>query len=192
MYPHLDCCFRNEAYGWHFQYLTVIGLALATIAFLLGSLADVTSSYRLARYKNAVSIVATPLEVIISALYGGLVSVDKELVIPKEFQLGLLPDISLHAVPAILLTIDFLLLSPPWAISFRQSLALSTALAFTYWFWVETCYRHNGWYPYPIFQELTTPWRIALFAFSGVLMAGSAASLKLIYGALNGFDRKRS
>ncbi|KAL8944505.1 MAG: hypothetical protein Q9216_000415 [Gyalolechia sp. 2 TL-2023] len=182
----------NDAYGWHFQYLTVIGLTLATLAFLLGSLADLTSSYRLARYKNTVSVLATPLELIISTLYAGLVSVDKELVIPKEFQLPLLPDISLHAIPATLLSLDFLLLSPPWTISFPQSLTLSTSLAFTYWFWVEQCYRHNGWYPYPIFDVLTTPWRIALFAFSGLLMAGSTATLKLIYRALNGSDRRLS
>ncbi|KAL8932050.1 MAG: hypothetical protein Q9211_006558 [Gyalolechia sp. 1 TL-2023] len=184
-YPRRDSCLRNDSYGWHFQYLAIIGLALATIVFFLGSLADVTSSYRLAHYKNAVSVVATPLEVIISILYVGLVSVDKELVIR-------LPDISLHAVPSILLTIDYLILSPPWTISSSQSLTWSTALAFTYWIWVEQCYRNNGWYPYPVFDALTTPWRVVLFAFSGLLMAGSTASLNFVYGALNGVDRKRT
>ncbi|KAI4106818.1 MAG: hypothetical protein LQ345_007170, partial [Seirophora villosa] len=164
---------KNDAYGWHFQYLTIIGLLLATITFALGSLADLTSSYRISRWKNVFSVVATPLEVLITTLYGSLVSVDKELVIPKEFQLGLMPDIGFHAAPAVLLTIDYLLFSPPWTISFRQALGLSTALAFAYWFWVEQCYSHNGWYPYPIFEYLTTPWRIVLFCFSGALMAGS-------------------
>ncbi|KAL8797614.1 MAG: hypothetical protein Q9182_007177 [Xanthomendoza sp. 2 TL-2023] len=187
IYPK-DSTTKNEAYGWHFQYLTIIGLLLATITFLAGSLADMTSSQRLFRIKNAFAVVATPLEVLISVLYGGLVSVDKELVIPKEFQLGLLPDISFHAVPAIVLTIDYLLLSPPWTIQFRQALALSTALAFAYWFWVEQCYRHNGWYPYPIFEVLSTPWRIVLFCFSGALMAGSTEALKLAYRTMNGVD----
>lgn len=177
---------RNDAYGWHFQYLTIIGLLLATITFGFGSLADLTSSHRLFRYKNAFSAIATPLEVLISTLYGGLVSVDKELVIPKEFQLPLLADISFHAVPAIVLTIDYLLLSPPWTISFRQALSFSTAFAFTYWFWVEQCYRHNGWYPYPIFEALTTPWRTLLFGFSGALMAGSTEGLKSVYKKVNG------
>ncbi len=145
-----------------------------------------TSSRTLFRYKNAFSVIATPLEVLISTLYGGLASVDKELVVPKEFQLGLLPDISFHAIPAIVLTIDYLLFSPPWTISFRQELTFSTALAFAYWFWVEQCYRHNGWYPYPIFAALTTPWRILLFTFSGALMAGSTEALKLVYKRLNG------
>ncbi len=180
---------RNDAYGWHFQYLTIIGLTLATATFAAGSLADITSSRRLFRLKNILSVIATPLEVIISTLYGSLVSVDKELVIPKEFQLGLLPDIGFHAIPALVLTMDYLLFSPPWTIQFRQALALSTALAFAYWFWVETCFRHNGWYPYPIFEALTTPWRIGLFCFSGALMAGSTEVLKLVYRKINGPDR---
>lgn len=182
----VDSTSSNDAYGWHFQYLTIIGLLLATITFALGSLADLTSSYTCSRYKNLFSVIATPLEVLITTLYGSLVSVDKDLVIPKEFQLGLLPDIGFHAVPAVLLTVDYLLFSPPWTISFRQALGLSTAFAFGYWFWVEQCYRHNGWYPYPVFEILTTPWRIVLFCFSGALMAGSTEVLKFMYSKVNG------
>ncbi|KAI4103333.1 MAG: hypothetical protein L6R37_003894 [Teloschistes peruensis] len=178
----------NEAYGWHFQYLTIIGLLLATLSFTFGSLADITSSQRLFRLKNAFSLVATPLEVLVSILYGGLTLVDKELVIPQEFQMGLLPDIGFHALPALVLTIDFLFLSPPWTISSRQALIMSTTFAFAYWFWVEQCYRHNGWYPYPIFAALTTPWRIVLFTFSGALMTASMETLKLVYSKLNGSD----
>ncbi|KAI4239671.1 MAG: hypothetical protein LQ352_007786 [Teloschistes flavicans] len=170
------------------HYLTIIGLLLATISFIFGSLADITSSQRLFRLKNAFSVVATPLEVLVSILYGGLCSVDKELVIPKEFQMGFLPDLGFHAVPAVVLTIDFLFLSPPWTISSRQALIMSTTFAFAYWFWVEQCYRHNGWYPYPIFAALTTPWRILLFSFSGALMAGSTEALKLLYRKFNGSD----
>ncbi|KAL8764472.1 MAG: hypothetical protein Q9203_007113 [Teloschistes exilis] len=180
--------FDNEAYGWHFQYLTIIGLLLATLSFTFGSLADITSSQGLFRLKNAFSLVATPLEVLVSILYGGLTLVDKELVIPQEFQMGLLPDIGFHALPALVLTIDFLFLSPPWTISSRQALIMSTTFAFAYWFWVEQCYRHNGWYPYPIFAALTTPWRIMLFTFSGALMTASMEALKLVYSKINGSD----
>lgn len=88
-----------------------------------------------------------------------------------------------------MLTVDYLLFSPPWGIRFREALALSMVFAFGYWFWVERCYRHNGWYPYPIFEALTTPWRVVLFCFSGVLMAGSTEVLKLVYGKLNGVDQ---
>ncbi|THC93545.1 hypothetical protein EYZ11_006972 [Aspergillus tanneri] len=62
----------NEAYGWHFQYLTVIGLSLSTLTFAVGLLADVTLSTRLFLVKNLFSICSTPMEVLISILYWSL------------------------------------------------------------------------------------------------------------------------
>lgn len=62
----------NEAYGWHFQYLTVIGLSLATLTFAAGLLADLTLSPRIFLVKNLLSICSTPLEVLIGFLYWGL------------------------------------------------------------------------------------------------------------------------
>ena len=148
-----------------------------------------TSSLPLFRLKNRFSILATPLEVLITVLYTSLVSIDKSLVIPPEFQLGFWPDVSFHFVPAFVLTIDYLLFSPPWGIRSREMLGVSMVFAFGYWFWVELCFRHNGWYPYPIFEALTTPWRVVLFCFSALLMTGSAEVLKLLYRRLNGDDQ---
>lgn len=62
----------NQAYGWHFQYLTVIGLSLSTLTFAVALLADITSSRRLFLIKNILSICSAPLEVVISVLYWGL------------------------------------------------------------------------------------------------------------------------
>ena len=67
-----DICRRNEAYGWHFQYLTIIGLALATVTFAVGLLADLTLSRRIFLAKNALSFCSAPLEVLIALLYWGL------------------------------------------------------------------------------------------------------------------------
>lgn len=64
--------YRNEAYGWHFQYLTVIGLALSTLTFAVGLLADISLSARLFLLKNLLSICSAPMEVLISVLYWGL------------------------------------------------------------------------------------------------------------------------
>jgi hypothetical protein len=63
---------RNEAYGWHFQYLTVIGLSLSTLTFIFAILADVTLSRRLFLIKNLLSVCSAPQEVLISVLYWGL------------------------------------------------------------------------------------------------------------------------
>lgn len=48
-------------------------------------------------------------------------------------------------MPAIMLSIDLILLSPPWAIRAYGAMALSTAIAFLYWFWIEYCFSVNGW-----------------------------------------------
>lgn len=42
--------------------------------------------------------------------------------------------------------VDMLLLSPPWTITVLPALGLSGGIAFGYWFWIERCYAHNGWY----------------------------------------------
>ncbi|KAI0151908.1 FAR-17a/AIG1-like protein [Hypoxylon sp. NC0597] len=178
----------SAAFGGHFQFLTIIGLALALCTFVIGFLADVTLSSRLFELKNILSVCSAPLEVLISILYWGLCAIDKSLVFPPEFQLDFLPDFGFHAAPALFLAIDLLLLSPPWTIHGYSALALSEFLAFLYWVWVEYCYSHNGWYPYPIFDILSTWQRALLFTFSASLMTGSTMMLKWTYGKINGIE----
>ncbi|KAJ6116061.1 FAR-17a/AIG1-like protein [Penicillium sp. IBT 18751x] len=177
----------NEAYGWHFQYLTVIGLGLSTLTFACGLLADLTLSRRLFLAKNILSVCSCPMEVLISVLYWGLHLIDKSLVVPPEIFIPIHADISFHAIPSIVMLVDLLLLSPPWTITVLPSLGLSGTIAFGYWFWVETCFQYNGWYPYPIFELLPTPGRIGLFSMSAIVMALSTATLKWLHGRINGF-----
>lgn len=179
----------SAAFGGHFQFLTIIGLTFALCTYAVGFFADITLSSRLFELKNILSVCSTPLEVLISILYWGLCAIDKSLVFPPEFQLDFLPDFGFHAAPALFLTIDLLFLSPPWTIRGYSALALSECLAFLYWFWVEYCFSHNGWYPYPIFDVLSTWQRAILFTFSASLMTGSTILLKWTYGRINGIDK---
>ena len=133
----------------------------------------------------------TPLEVLISVLYWTLRIYDKSLVIPDWAQLPLPADISFHAVPSVVLTLDLLLLSPPWTISIGRAMALSTVFAFGYWFWIEQCFKHNNFYPYPIFDIVGTTGRVGLFTLSAVVMTGSTVVLKSIYAMVNGSDKGR-
>ncbi|KAI0387259.1 FAR-17a/AIG1-like protein [Hypomontagnella monticulosa] len=178
----------SNSFGGHYQFLTIIGLSLAQCTFIVGLLADTTLSPQLFQLKNILSVCSAPLEVLISILYWGLCAIDKSLVFPPEFQLDFLPDFGFHAAPAIFLAIDLLLLSPPWTVNAYSALALSEALAFLYWFWVEYCFSHNGWYPYPIFGILSTWQRALLFTFSASLMTGSTMLLKWTYGKVNGVE----
>jgi FAR-17a/AIG1-like protein len=53
--------------------------------------------------------------------------------------------VSFHVVPSVVMLVDLLLLSPPWTITVVPALALSSAIAFGYWFWIEKCFEHNQW-----------------------------------------------
>lgn len=95
-----------------------------------------------------------------------------------------------HAVPALVLTADLLLCSPPWEVGLGWELGLSVGLAFGYWGWVERCFGRNGFYPYPIFEMVGFGGRVGLFALSAVVMTGSTEGLKWLYGVVNGVDRR--
>ncbi|THC93546.1 hypothetical protein EYZ11_006973 [Aspergillus tanneri] len=97
-------------------------------------------------------------------------------------------DVSFHAIPSVVLLIDLLLLSPPWTITVLPALGLSGTIAFGYWIWIERCFAFNGWYPYPIFEQVPFEGRIGLFVLSALVMALSTIMLKWVYGRVNGFE----
>ncbi|EME39728.1 hypothetical protein DOTSEDRAFT_66657 [Dothistroma septosporum NZE10] len=177
----------NDSYGWHMQYLTIIGLSLATATFAVGLLADLTLSHRLFQVKNVLSVASAPMECLISVLYWGLRAIDPKLVLPDWAPpLAFTADLSFHAVPSISLVVDLLFFSPPYTIAFLPAFGLSGCIAFGYWFWIERCYQFNNFYPYPIFEILTTTQRVGLFGFSALLMTTATASLVWLYGYING------
>jgi hypothetical protein len=135
----------SDSYGGQFQFLTIIGLAASLLTFTIGLLADLTMNPHLFAIKNRLSVCSAPLEVLVSILYWSLTAIDKTLVVPPDLVLPFLPDFGFHAMPAIMLTIDLLFLSPPWTIKAYPAMALSLTLAFLYWGWVEYCYSKNGW-----------------------------------------------
>ncbi|KAF4124014.1 FAR-17a/AIG1-like protein [Geosmithia morbida] len=177
-----------DAYGWHFQFLTILGLSAALLAFSLAALADLTLSPALFRAKNVVAVLAAPVEVVVAILYWGLYLIDPTLLVEGDFQLPLLVDMGFHLAPAVLLAADFVLLSPPWTVPAYGVVALSGSLASAYWIWVEHCFSHNGWYPYPIFALLSTPQRLLLFTFAAFLSTGSSIGLSWVYGKVNGYE----
>ncbi len=114
----------NDSYGWHFQYLTIFGLALSTLTALLGSLSDILSPFQqhspsstsrvlFSWHKSLLFGVTAPLEILVSCLYWSLRIIDKDLVVPEWAQLPLIPDLSFHILPTLCLVFDALFLSPP-------------------------------------------------------------------------------
>lgn len=120
-------------------------------------------------------------------LYWSLKAIDKSLVLPGWApEPPLHTDLSFHLVPAVVLVIDLLFFSPPWTISAFPAMGLSSIIATLYWFWVEACYAHNGWFPYPIFAKLPPPYRAMLFAGSAITMSTATVLLQWLYKEVNG------
>ena len=124
-------------------------------------------------------------------------------------------DISFHAIPATLLLLDTLLLtplfspppsppshSPSSSDSFSQSLPPSTpaqpypsltsqlitslSLTTAYYVWVQHCYRQNGYYPYPLFEAVGPLARGGVFLGAGMGMVLLGWGLGLLRWALWG------
>lgn len=95
-------------------------------------------------------------------------------------------------MPAFTLTLDLLFFSPPYTIAVLPALGLSACIAFGYWFWIEQCFTYNQFYPYPIFDVLSTTGRVGLFAASAVLMALATGALVWLYGVVNGKEARRA
>ncbi|KAJ4370520.1 hypothetical protein N0V83_005041 [Neocucurbitaria cava] len=186
---------HNESFGWHLQFLTIIGITICTACFTFGVLADISGSHTCYTLKNYLALVAAPLEIVISLLYWGLRAIDDALVVPPDLPMPpLLYDLGYHLVPAVVLTLDAILLSPPWPTMPMNPqapmimLVTSTAVAFAYWWWVEICYSYNGYYPYPLFGVLTTLQRVGLFVLSGITMWVVGGALRALYAWVNGYE----
>ena len=113
--------------------------------------------------------------------------IDTSLVLPPWAPILLLrDDLSFHFAPAFALTLDLLFFSPPYTIAVLPALGLSGVIAFGYWFWIEHLFKYNQFYPYPIFDVLSTGGRVGLFAASAGLMALATGGLVWLYGVVNG------
>ncbi|KAJ8112458.1 hypothetical protein OPT61_g5181 [Boeremia exigua] len=185
---------HNSSYGWHLQFLTIIGISLSTLCFAFGLAADLLStttpppppnstpsapphpltlSHHCFTAKNYLSLIAAPIEIVISILYWGLRLIDTSLVVPPDLPLPPLgADLCFHAVPAVVLALDAILLSPPWPRSPMSAqaplitLGLSTGVAFAYWWWI----------------------RVGLFAVSGATMWVVGGALRAVYAFVNGYE----
>ncbi|KAH7233093.1 FAR-17a/AIG1-like protein [Fusarium tricinctum] len=181
----------SDSFGWYFQLLTVVGLATSLVTFSLGLAADLTLKDVFSRAKNATSVLATPLEVLIAVLYWSIRMHDPALLMPEDLVIDPLPDLGFHLVPAVLLVLDFLLLSRGATITTRGMMLLSTVLAVVYWCWIELCFYQNGWYPYPMMDKFSATQRVTIFVASAGLLTLSSSALQWIHGKIHSSVTKK-
>ncbi|SGY50553.1 BQ5605_C001g00895 [Microbotryum silenes-dioicae] len=172
--------YMDGQFGGQWNFLTVLSLAVSWLTFAVAVLKDVLPSVRLFdRLKTTLMIVAVPVEGLVSLLYWGMQVgcppnsfllraqvptltlirtykqfYDPSLLTPKGaiFKIPLFLDISIHAFPALLLWIDFLVFSPPMSKK-ANPLLISTVATMGYTTWMEYTNYHNQWFPYPFLSE---------------------------------------
>lgn len=146
--------------------------------------------------KNSLGIVSVPLEGLISVLYWGLRAYDPKLLVPPDprYQIPLVMDLSLHALPAFLLWIDFLFLSPPFSATSRPIL-LSGLLTTAYAYWMERCAQINGNFPYPFLGDMQPLHRAVFYsacAVVNVMLFKIANGIHLVVDRQRGNDVQRA
>ncbi|THH26947.1 hypothetical protein EUX98_g7242 [Antrodiella citrinella] len=169
--------------GGHFQFLTILGLAVAFVTMLLSMLADLAPVLTLVkRTKRAVFMIAMPLAVVISTIYWTLLFVCPQLILREDESLDTEPsssveaptftriplqmDIALHAVPAISLLLDFFLLERKYSTKHAVYGGFIVAASSGIWYswWVEECGKYNGIFPYPFLTFSPFHIRIAIYS----------------------------
>ncbi|CEP15021.1 hypothetical protein [Parasitella parasitica] len=157
-----------NGFGGQYQYLTIIGLATATIAFGLKIMRYFVPKFSPLIYE-VVTNIATPLEGLISVLYWSMTLIDPHLLVPEDVPgIPFLLDCAFHLFPAVFLWVDFL----AFDIDFKRSNAhvgVIYGFAVFYFCWAWICYQVNGFWAYPFLGELSTSMRAAFFVASGVL-----------------------
>ncbi|GAA5892987.1 hypothetical protein JCM6882_006910 [Rhodosporidiobolus microsporus] len=148
--------FMDKSYGGRWQYLTILSLAASHLTFLFSLLYDLYPLGLFARAKLSLAVLAVPVEGLVGLLYWSITLYDPTLLNPNdaEFQLPFWVDVSIHGLPALYLWLDFLLFSPPFPKRVRPNLLACTATA-AYCLWMERCASKNGFFPYPMLNDMS-------------------------------------
>ncbi|KZV75745.1 hypothetical protein PENSPDRAFT_34963 [Peniophora sp. CONT] len=168
--------------GGHMQFLTIQGLALAAATLSLGLLHELVPSIPLIKQvKRTLSLISLPLAFTISIIYWSLVLFAPSLIMPQPseglegapsaaapppFRLDTSVDLSLHAVPAISLLLDFLVFERKFSPRAMKHHAPVITFLMGLWYgsWVEYCAKHNdGVFPYPFLTFSPLPGRIGIY-----------------------------
>ncbi|KAK4058474.1 hypothetical protein OIO90_000635 [Microbotryomycetes sp. JL221] len=149
--------YMDSQYGGQWAFLTVLSLALSTATFASAVLKDLLPSFRLFdTLKTSLSVLTVPVEGLVSVLYWSMQFYDPKLLTPPGtmFRIPLGLDLSIHALPALFLWIDFLVFSPRMSKSVNP-LLISSLGALAYTSWMEFAASKNKHFPYPFLDHMS-------------------------------------
>ncbi|KAJ3927619.1 MAG: FAR-17a/AIG1-like protein [Lentinula lateritia] len=183
--------FISTQYGGHLQYLTIQGLFVTCAATLISLLIDLFPSVNaLKPLKRILLIIAMPLSITISSIYWPLLLLATQLILQNGsgepsssphapqplLRIPLPMDLSLHAVPALTLLVDFLLFEKKYTRKEIRYGGTSISVVYTifYAWWVERCAGFNGGrFPYPFLTDNPFEIRLAIYVGAGMLAFSS-------------------
>ncbi|KAI7880392.1 hypothetical protein K492DRAFT_207581 [Lichtheimia hyalospora FSU 10163] len=172
-------------FGGIFQFLTMIGLSVATLAFALKILRFAVPGALEGPYRH-IAYVATPMEGLITLLYWPMVFYSRDLLADQDlpFELPLTLDMALHFWPAVLLWIDFLVFDAEFQ---RSKAHVLTIYVFTIFYlaWSTYCFSRNGFWVYPFLAEFSTVGRMTFFMCCGNLCAAMYEAGAYIHSKLH-------
>ncbi|KAI9595573.1 FAR-17a/AIG1-like protein [Syncephalis fuscata] len=148
----------DNAFGWHFIYLTIIGLGLSALVYFLALLHDIRPNPR-----------KLFIEALITLLYWSIVLYDDTLMHGDDQEkLPFLLDATYHLLPAIALWIEFLAYSNNFKHSIKHIYVIYS-FALLYGIWLQVCYYYNGFWPYPFFGLMDHHHRLAVYLSSATI-----------------------
>ncbi|KAI8391632.1 FAR-17a/AIG1-like protein-domain-containing protein [Radiomyces spectabilis] len=150
-------------FGGHFQFLTILGLLVATLAFFLKVVRLFVPGAFDSMHEMVVNI-ATPVEGLITVLYWPMVLYNRDLLASPDvaFILPLRLDLSLHFWPAVFLWVDFLAFNVEFKRTWRHIVVIYS-FAILYYFWTSYCYSRNQFWVYPFLAEFSDTGRMLFF-----------------------------
>ncbi|CDK27110.1 unnamed protein product [Kuraishia capsulata CBS 1993] len=146
----------------HWVFLTNLSLFITVAYNVLTIVTYASRSTKLFELHRYLHLIATVLELTVSTVYWPLRLWFLHLIAAKGVGIPMSLDLSIHAMPALTLLLDFYLFLPNWNISKRNALALVTTLAYSYWFWLYIKMDETSIYPYP-FLNVSTGKRAVIF-----------------------------
>jgi hypothetical protein len=128
------------------------------------------------------------IEALITILYWSIHFYDRTLLVDPAIapQLPLVNDMGFHLFPTLFLMFDTLFFSPPWETHALAALMYFSVFAGGYWIWIEHCFTHNNFYPYPLMGLLNRQQRALLFGFATLLCWTSFLTVRGLYSKVNG------
>ena len=193
----------NAAYGWHFQYLTILTLTLAYATFVLAVVLDILPTnpktslgkavvFAVRATKRIFLIISAPAECLVSLIYWPLHFIDPTLLAPPELVAAfpLTADLSMHALPTILLLVEVFAFSGAFDASAATGASIYLGYGTGYYAWMTHCAGKNGWYPYPMLDAMTEPQRAAVVYGAVALAFGAFLALKATHAKVHGISAK--